>query len=109
VAASDKEVGAVQFQEIPDEVGVVHEPIGFASQKLSLGCLQEGGLCGILRSESRCLLSAGNAGLLRDRSSESIVDREFRRADCREAESVLTVVCDVQLFGGKEYCRKLSF
>ena len=38
MAASDKEVGAVQFQEIPDEFGVVHEPIGFASQKLSLGC-----------------------------------------------------------------------
>ena len=38
VDASDKAVGAVQFQEIPDEFGVVHEPIGFASQKLSLGC-----------------------------------------------------------------------
>ena len=34
--ASDKAVGAVLFQERPDQFGViVHEPIGFASQKFS--------------------------------------------------------------------------
>ena len=34
VDASDKAVGAVLFQERPDRFGiVVHEPIGFASQK----------------------------------------------------------------------------
>ena len=35
VDASDKAVGAVLYQERPDEFGVVHEPIGFASQKFS--------------------------------------------------------------------------
>jgi len=36
VDASDKAVGAVLFQERPDQFGiVVHEPIGFASQKFS--------------------------------------------------------------------------
>ena len=36
VDASDKAVGAVLFQERPDQYGViVHEPIGFASQKFS--------------------------------------------------------------------------
>jgi len=36
VNASDKAVGAVLFQERPDQFGViVHEPIGFASQKFS--------------------------------------------------------------------------
>ena len=35
VDASDKAVGAVLYQERPDDFGVVHEPIGFASQKFS--------------------------------------------------------------------------
>ena len=35
VDASDKAVDAVLYQERPDEFGVVHEPIGFASQKFS--------------------------------------------------------------------------
>ena len=36
VDASDKAVGAVLYQERPDSCGViVHEPIGFASQKFS--------------------------------------------------------------------------
>jgi len=33
--ASDKAVGAVLYQKRPDEFGVVHEPIGFASPKFS--------------------------------------------------------------------------
>ena len=35
VDASDKAVGAVLYQERPGDFGVVHEPIGFASQKFS--------------------------------------------------------------------------
>jgi len=35
VDALDKAVGAVLHQERPDEFGVVHEPIGFASQTFS--------------------------------------------------------------------------
>ena len=35
VDASDKAVGAVLYQERPSDFGVVHEPIGFASQKFS--------------------------------------------------------------------------
>jgi len=35
VDASDKSVGAVLYQERPDEFGVVHESIGFASQTFS--------------------------------------------------------------------------
>jgi len=35
VDASDEAVGAVLYQERPDELGVVHELIGFASQKFS--------------------------------------------------------------------------
>jgi len=33
--ASDKAVGAVLYQKRPDEFRVVHEPIGFTSQKFS--------------------------------------------------------------------------
>jgi len=33
VDASDKAVGAVLYQKRPDQFGVVHEPIGFASQR----------------------------------------------------------------------------
>jgi len=35
VDATDKLVGAELYQKRPDEFGVVHEPIGFASQKFS--------------------------------------------------------------------------
>ena len=35
VDASDKAVDAVLYQERPDEFGVVHEPIGFASRTFS--------------------------------------------------------------------------
>ena len=71
---------------------------------------QEGGVCGILRSESLCLLPAGQAVPLGDRPSEPTVDREVRRANSREVAGVPTVVRDVHQarFGGKEYRRRLA-
>ena len=75
-----------------------------------MGRFQEGGLRGLLRSESLCLLSARQAVPLGDRSSESTVDREVRRADSREVAGVPSVVRDVHQarLGGEEYCRRLA-